>query len=296
MKIGTQLGFSDGLQLTEEEVFKHLAEAGFDCVDYPLMLESYDSPLWQLPDIELRNKMESTKNMIHHNGLTVCQTHSPLDGYWWGNISTKEARWHAQIQAIKASAFLGSPYVVVHPLTSTYRVDKQKYEEAKKINMEYYRFLEPYLKEYNVKAAIENLFGYDPYNRACRSICSTASNLKDYIDTLDSDRFVVCLDVGHATLALQDPVEMIYELGKDYLHVTHMHDNCHLSDDHMMPGFGKLDWFAIGKALHDIGYEGVFNFEADRPYYKLGEYTQELSLELLKMYAQLGKAITHCLP
>jgi len=291
MKIGTQLGFSDGLNLMEEEIFKHLSDAGFDCVDYPLMLENYDSPIWKLSDIELRNKMETTKNIIHKNGLTVGQTHSPLDAYWWGDISTKEARWNAQIQAIKASAFLGSPYVVVHPLTWTYRGNKQKYEEAKNINMEFYRFLEPYLKEYNVKVAIENLFGYDLHNRPCRSTCSTASDLKNYVDTLDSDCFVVCLDVGHATLALQDPVEMIYELGKDYLHVTHIHDNCYLNDDHMMPGFGKLDWYSIGKALRDIGYEGVFNFEADRSYYKLGEFGKELSLDLLKFYAKLGRAI-----
>ena len=292
MKIGTQIGFSDGLNLTEDEIFSALAKAGFDCVDYPLMNEGYQGAIWQLSDVELRSKMEATKEIIHKHGLTVCQTHSPLDGYWWGNISTKEARWHAQVQAIKASAYLGAPYVVIHPLTSSNRVDKHKYEESKKINMEYYNFLKPYLEEYNVKAAIENLFSYDAMNRTCRSICSTAENLKDYVDTLDSDRFVVCLDVGHAALTLQDPMQMIYSLGKDYLKVTHMHDNCYMNDDHMMPGYGNLDWFAIGKALNDIGYEGVFNFEADRTYVKLGEFRQEFTADFLKLYAELGKAIS----
>ena len=80
MKIGTQIGFSDGLNLEEEMIFKALAEAGFDCVDYPLMNEGYRGAIWQLSDTELRNKMEATKEIIHKNGLTVCQTHSTLEG------------------------------------------------------------------------------------------------------------------------------------------------------------------------------------------------------------------------
>ena len=115
----------------------------------------------------------------------------------------------------------------------------------------------------------------------------------DYVDALGSERFGVCLDVGHAALVSQDPAEMIYTLGNKYLFATHMHDNTTLSDDHMIPGYGKLDWISIGKALNDIGYEGVFNYEADRTYFRLGEFRKELSLEFLKLYAELGRSIVN---
>ena len=290
MKLGIGIGFSVHMDMSVDERCKVLAELGFESLD--LCVDgSYKSTIWTLSDEELRSEMEVLKSTADKHGLIIGQTHATEDCIWSSNKEERESCWKAQGQAIKASAFLGSPYVVVHPLTSAYRVDQKMYEEAKQINMEYLRFLEPYLKEYNVKAAIENMFTYDAYGRPCKSVCSTAASLKDYIDTLDSDRFVACLDVGHAALALQDPVEMIYSLGKDYLHVTHMHDNNLLCDDHMIPGYGKLDWLSIGKALNDIGYQGVFNYEANRTHYKLGSMNKDFYREFLNLYVELGRAI-----
>lgn len=290
MKLGTGIGFSIHFDMSIDERCRILAEVGFDSLDI-CVEDSYKASVWTLPDHELRSEMEKLRKTVHKHGLIIGQTHAPLDCFWSPNAEVREACWKAQVQAIKACAFLGSPYAVVHPLTSAHRVDKKMYEEAKQINMEYLRFMEPYLKEYNVKAAIENMFTYDAYGRPCKSVCSTAASLKDYIDTLDSDRFVACLDVGHAALALQDPVEMIYSLGKDYLHVTHMHDNNLLSDDHMIPGYGKLDWVSIGKALNDIGYDGVFNYEANRTHSKLGPMNKDFYKEFLQVYVELGRAI-----
>ena len=291
MRLGTGLGFAQDLNLTEDEKYKMLADVGFDCAD--VMIEgSYRAPIWQLSDIELRNQMEPIGKNAHKNGIEIHQIHAPFDCVWSQDLSVREACWKAQIQAIKTTAFLGATYMVMHPLTFGYRLNQEEYEYAKQKNVEYFSYLEPYLKEYDVKVAIENVFVYDTHNRPCKTNCSTARDLIGYVDVLNSDRFGVCLDVGHATLVSQDPVEMIYTLGKDYLFATHMHDNNHLSDDHMMPGYGKLDWVLIGKALDDIGYEGVFNYEADRTYFKLGELRKELSLEFLKLYAELAKSIT----
>lgn len=294
MKVGTLRGVLSELELPNEKLYQTLHDVGFDSIDYSLML-GYKHPMWQLSDEELRERMEIEKNIIHESGLIIGQTHSPDDADWITSPETKEARWHAQVQAIKATSYLGAPYVVIHPLRPTGRVsDKSYYEYAKEMNMEYYRFLEPYLMEYNVKGAIENLFINDKIlGRTGRMGCSTADDLIDYIDTLNSDRFVACLDVGHAVLAGQDPVEMIYKLGKKYLHVTHIHDNDYINDDHYMPGIGKIDWFAIGQALNDIGYEDVFSYEANRTFRRIGPYAEELSIEFLKVYVALAKGITN---
>ena len=291
IKLGTQTGFAGGLGLGREEVYRSMAAAGFQSVDYPLM-NWYTNAMWQLSDDELKAKMSETRKVINDNGIFVGQAHSPLDALWIDAPETKEARLHAQIQAIKAASWLGAPYIVIHPLRLPTRIRNEGYEENKELNMKFYRFLQPYLEEYNVKAAIENLFIFDPnLARYCESVCSSAAELKDYIDTLDSDRFVACLDVGHAVLGGQDPVKMIYELGKKYLHATHMQDNHFFKDDHLMPGMGKIDWYGIGKALNDIGYEDVFNYEADNSYGRLGVHRSRLSMKLMKLYAEFGKAV-----
>ena len=292
MRIGTGLGFARDLNLTEEEKYSILAEVGFDTVD--CMLEGgYRASIWQLPDDELRNQLERIRDIAHERGIEIHQIHAPFDCVWSEDASVREACWKAQIQAIKATSYLGATYMVMHPLTFGYRLNKEQYKYAKQKNVEYFSYLEPYLQQYGVKVAIENVFVYDTHSRPCKTNCSTAQALKEYVDALDSDRFGVCLDVGHAALATQDPVEMIYELGNKYLFATHIHDNNHLSDDHMMPGYGKLDWFAIGKALRDIGYDGVFNYEADRTYAKIGPFRKELSLDFLRVYAELGKSIVN---
>ena len=291
MKLGTQTGFSRGLGLTRPEVYKIMHDAGFESVDYSLM-NGHTSPLWKLSDDELKAQMLQIKQDIHSGGIFVGQTHSPMDALWISDPDSKEARLKAQIQAIKAASFLESPYIVIHALSLPSCVGDNDYELCKEMNMEFYNFLKPYLEEYNVKAAIENNFKMDPYlQRYGSSSCSSAAQLKDYVDTLNSDRFVVCLDVGHCVFGAQDPVKMIHELGKEYLHVTHMQDNNYLRDEHLMPGMGKIDWYSVGKALNDIGFDKVFNYEADNPYGKLVPFGTSLSLKLFKLYAEFGKAV-----
>jgi len=293
MKIGTLRGALMELGLSDEELYKTYSEIGIDSIDYSLM-NDYKHPLWQLTDEELRKEMEKTKELVHKYGLIIGQTHSPDDADWITCPESKEARWRAQIQAIKATSYLGAPYIVIHPLKPEGRAShKAYYQYAKDLNMEYYRFLEPYLREYNVKGAIENLFINDKIlGRTGKTACSTAEAIIDYIDTLNSDRFVACLDLGHAALAGQDPVDMIYKLGNKYLHVTHVHDNDYINDDHYMPGIGKTDWFAIGQALNDIGYEDVFSYEANRTFRRIGPYAKELSIDFMKLYVALAKTIT----
>ena len=293
MRIGTERGALMQMGLTEKEEYQIFSELGFDSIDYSLPY--YKNPIWQLPDSELRAIMEEQRDLIHKCGLIVGQTHSPIASDWTICPETKMAQWHAQVQAIKATAYLGSPYTVIHPMCPKGQIrDEGYYEYAKELNMEFYNFLKPYLEEYNVKGAIENLFIDDSVlGRTEKTCCSTAENQIDYIETLNSDCFVACLDVGHATLAGEDPVKMIYKLGKKYLHVTHMHDNDYINDDHFMPGIGKIDWYSIGKALNDIGYEDVFSYEANRTFRRIGPYGKELTRDFLEVYIMLAKEIAN---
>ncbi len=293
MKLGTQFGFAGCLNLSEAEGYRLMAEHGFSSVDFSLM-NNHDDPMWSWSDEQLKAYMTERREIMNANGIVAGQTHAPMDAYWYSAPETKKARWDAQIQAIKAASYLKSPYIVVHPLTPPFRIHDDGVEETKELNMEFYNFLKPYLEEYGVKAAIENIPSYDfELGAYCETTCSSAAELIDYLDTLNSECFVACLDVGHAALANQDPVKMIYQLGKKYLHVTHMHDNNRRGDDHMMPGLGGMDWRRIGKALNDIGFDGVFNYEADSAYAPLYYLpnNQKAYMDLFRLFAELGKAI-----
>ena len=282
--------FGMGLDLTEDEKCAKLKQVGYDGVDYCLM-GNYTCDMWKLSDEDLKKSMQADRDRYQAHGLKVLQSHSPMDAYWGNSPETKFARWDAQIQAIKACSFLGCPYIVIHPIIPPERIGKRGKEIAKEINMEFFSYLRPYLEEYNVMAAIENVFVQHPITRClAETTCSKADELIDYIDTLGNDRFCACLDVGHAVLTRQDPVEMIYALGHR-LRATHMHDNDYIHDCHYMPGLGKLDWWSIGKALNDIGYSDAFNYEADISYVGLGQFQEKISLSLLSVYAEMAKAI-----
>lgn len=297
MKLGTIIAFRrETLGLSEGEEYKFLSECGFDSVDYSLC-ESVASPLWKLSDDKLKEQMLHERDKITSSGMIVGQTHAPYDynlGYSWMDTKKRQDFWRAQVQAIKATSYLGAPYMVVHTLVIPGRFSKEYYETAKQYNMEFFHYLKPYLEEYNVKVAIENMFSADHVlGRMDKCSCSRAEDLIDYIDTLNSDRFVACLDIGHAQLCSQDPVDMIYKLGKKYLHVLHVHDNHMIRDEHMFPGAGKGDWHRIGKALKDIDYEGVFSYEIYNPYYRCFPEIEKDMLPILhKMYVEFGRAIT----
>ena len=101
--------------------------------------------------------------------------------------------------------------------------------------------------------------------RSCNvhDTCSRAEEYVRYIDTLDSEYAVACLDVGHVGLPSRaDGAEnIIRALGHDRLKALHVHDNDFLSDKHMLPFFGKIDWEEITQALADVDYDGNFTYE-----------------------------------
>lgn len=298
MKIGTMISAFQRvtLGLAEGEEYKFIADMGLDCVDFSLE-NNVMAPCWQLSDEELKKDMLRHKEWSEKYGVTISQTHSPFDynyGYSWMNPEKRKDFWRVQVQAIKATSYLGAPYMVAHPLAIPGTISDEYLLEAKKYNMEFFQYLKPYLEEYGVKLAIENAPNVnDVLGRFERSNLSKTEDFIDYIDTMDSDRFVACLDIGHAYISGDDPVDIIYKLGKKYLHVLHIHDNNMLNDEHMIPGAGKGDWYRIGKALNDIGFEGAFSYEVGNPYWTRFPEIEAGMLPILhRLYSELGRAIT----
>jgi sugar phosphate isomerase/epimerase len=89
---------------------------------------------------------------------------------------------------------------------------------------------------------------------------STAPALVELLEGgFESTDIGICMDVGHAHI-LGDAAEAI-ETTSEYLITTHIHDNRGLSDDHLVPFQGSIDWAATVMALEKIGYDGVLMYE-----------------------------------
>ncbi len=281
-----------------EKSIEILAKAGFDSIDYNLetdyTLDTYKL-IREYSDEEFDGYFKNVKKIIDANGIEVEQTHAPYqwfiteynsacgiadefyntaEGRFDFNLS--ERFFDLSVKSIRATSILGAKYIVIHPIMipismKSYEASR---EERKKLNMDFYTRLIPYLEKYGVKMGFENMFDWREVITGTHqygpSTCSTPEEIIDYIESLNSDRFVACLDLGHMNLTGEDTKDTVdgavLKLGK-YLEVLHVHDTDAFEDLHVPPFMGNIDWFRVCKALKKIEYKGVFNFEVGGMYF-----------------------------
>ena len=82
------------------------------------------------------------------------------------------------------------------------------------------------------------------------------------LDELDSDGFVMCLDIGHVAITGTEPEDYIRGMSNKRLKALHVHDTDGLRDRHWLMGDGVIDWVDFGNALSEIGFEGCFSIES----------------------------------
>lgn len=231
--------------------------AGFSAVDYFIGLDEADSPLHSE---NYRSAVSDIRRSIEAGGLRCNQTHAPFR--FRAKQWDEDGHFGVFVKALEITALLGAEICVVHPLHHMQYLGHE--EEIFRLNMEYYRSLIPYCREYGVKVGIENMWQRHPIRKNISfDTCSSAEEFIRYIDTLDSEYMVACLDVGHVVLPdnRMGVGDFIRALGHDRLKALHIHDNDYINDLHLLPYRGKLDWEDITEALGAINYEGVFTYE-----------------------------------
>ena len=243
----------------DKKAIEMLAKAGYDAVDYNLAnivcnknLQSID--LYKKYIIELLET--ARKNGVYFNqGHAV--TYVPCD-----DVKEKYALLlEANKKSIEVSSLLGIKTLVVHPIdTGAFRGREQEVFEK---NMVYFKNLLPYAEKYGVKLAVENMWCGDK-RKGIRtgSVCSNPFEHARYVDEMNSDTFVACLDVGHSSIAGREAQDCIKVLG-NRLQALHIHDNDYLDDMHTLPGLSEMNWDEIVKALARIDYKGDFTLETD---------------------------------
>lgn len=233
----------------EERAFQILKEAGFEGVDY-FIGHACD---------EIKGDYQSiargTKQALDKSGISCEQVHAPFDF----PFEEVEENYVYIVRAIEMAGILESPYIVVHPVIPPKTMDFLE------CNRRFFKSLESHAKRAGVVIAIENLYHRDSKrNGITNDYFANPVTLRDFVRSLCSEAFAVCIDIGHASLTPTEPDDFIRVFDNKLLKVLHVHDTDYLADRHTLPGFGCLNWDSITKALGEIDYQGTFSFEINQ--------------------------------
>ena len=120
------------------------------------------------------------------------------------------------------------------------------------------------------------------------SVCSHGDEFSEYIDVLNSEYIVACVDTGHAALVSDSAQNLLRILGKR-VQALHVHDVDCVGDNHTLPYTRLLDWDDICKTLAEVGYEGCFNYEAGNFY---SRYMEDDFIPVAAKFAeQVGRSL-----
>lgn len=243
--IGEGLSIADAIRI--------IAKAGFDSYD----LSQFNTET-ELCSDNYKKCLKQLKQVADECKITCTQSHAPFPSAIGGNDEFNNKRFDEIVRSMECAAYLGAEIIVVHPIQ--HFIDGENYLD---VNVDFYKKLIPYAKEFGIKIATENMWGHDE-KRACikKTVCSDAHDFNELVDTVNSEYLVACLDLGHCGLVGEDCATMIRQMGSR-IKALHIHDNDFIHDSHTMPYLGKMDWDSIWKALADIDYTGNFTYEAD---------------------------------
>ena len=294
MKLSSDINFFYGKYSIEKSI-DILAEAGFEAIDFSFMDKKYYAG--ETSDTECKSHYTEIRKYAENKGISIVQAHAPCLPST-DDEEKSEQLFESIAKSVKNASYLGAELIVVHPKDHIDYSSTGGAERLFELNMDYYNRLKPYCEEYGIKIGVENLSQYHKFSdvhsffgchRIEKSVCSTPEEFVRYIDSLDNEWFVACLDIGHAMIAGQNPVEIISALGGERLKALHIHDNNGLRDWHTLPYLGGMaDWDGITDALRDINYSGNFSFEAGNFF---NQFPKELYPECVKFMADIGKHI-----
>ncbi len=239
-----------------EKVLTEIKALGYDCVDFQSFCHT-ENIFFQGNSKDMQKLLRVVRNAAEHAGVTVSQTHGP---WRWppqdGTEENRRERFEKMVRSLEGTAMLGSADMVIHPIMPFGDHQNPDPERFMDMNLDFFRRLTERAKEYGVVIDFENM----PMPVLT---LATPRQILDFVKQIDSPYFRVCIDTGHCAVCGVDPAEAVRETGRRYLRVLHVHDNDGRGDFHWLPETGVIDWQSFSKALHDIGYDGVFSLETN---------------------------------
>jgi sugar phosphate isomerase/epimerase len=186
-----------------------------------------------------RQHIREVGNWFRSTGIRLHSMHSPMySDEEWGrsgeapvNIASVEklhrvAAMDEIKRAIEVAEQLPFQFLVQHVGVGHEEADEHK-QEAAISSLEH---LHAFAKPLGVQLLVEN-------------ITNELSTPEKLLELLHAGRFEdigVCFDVGHAHI--MSSVPQAFEVLKDRIRSTHVHDNNKEHDSHLWPGSGNIDW------------------------------------------------------
>lgn len=256
----------------QETAFKMLKKSGFDACDFSF----YNNSIVLLGDNYMENARK-TKVMLDKAGLLCNQAHAPFDLVEGESLDVSCRNYETIVRSIEYAAYLGAKNIVVHLICTANRDDLYQY------NQKYYKSLEPYGKKFGIKIAVENDF--ERRSGKILPILNDPQEFSEFIEKLDSEWLVGCIDIGHAAM-FDDPADFISKANGSLIKALHIHDNDLHEDLHLFPLTGHMNWYRICDALKNANYTGDFTLEAIKSFAKIPDALMEDTLIYL---AKMGR-------
>ncbi|MBQ6980130.1 MAG: sugar phosphate isomerase/epimerase [Clostridia bacterium] len=240
-----------------ENTYNKLKEFGFSATDFGMM--DTDSVIYTANRRESDALLIRERELANKASMEIFQVHGPWR--YPPQDFTKEDRAE-RIEKMKfsiyAASVLGAKNWVIHPLMPFGIDDIETFheKETREINAEFLTDLLRTAKKYSIIICLENM----PFRNFS---LSSPEKVLDIVNAVNDDNLRICLDTGHVNVLGLDLAEEVYRI-KDKLQVLHVHDNFG-NDSHFLPYIGNINWIKFGKALKDVGFNGVFSLETSPP-------------------------------
>jgi len=192
--------------------------------------------------IDYANRKQHVKEIadwFRGSGVPLNSVHSPLYAdYEWGragappmNVASTDraARVEAMDEikrALEIAEQIPFRFLVQHLGTPNESFSEKKFEAA----MTSIEHLRAFAKPLGVKILLENI----------PNELSTPDKLVEMIHNAHFDDVGICFDFGHAHM--MSSVRESFEILRNQIYSTHVHDNDKDKDLHLWPGQGTIDW------------------------------------------------------
>lgn len=294
MKIAVQTGGPEE-RIGIDKTYEIVKAAGFDAVDVnldhafsgKLIRNKEKCDLFEKEGDEFLEYFTPWKEAALKYGIDNYQAHAPFPSCLADGAEYNDYLIECLNKIIRATAYINCHRLIVHPFYYPYDY-RLTPEEEWNLNISSYAKLIDTAKECGVIICLENMF-MNHRGKLYAGCCSDIEIACKYIDTLNemagAKVFGFCLDTGHALLCSLDPYDTMLMLG-DRIEAFHVHDNNGISDQHLAPYMGVLDWNRFIMGLKAIGYDKTLSFETFNIW---NVVDNELCPQLMAFIASAGK-------
>ena len=194
-------------------------------------------------------------------GLAIETFHLPLGreddiSSFYDSVRRKAVDGAAK--CMRSAAAAGCRAVVQHPSSSYASAEEEGLDRFMDALARSLERLLPLAEELGIVIALENMLPGPNGGR----LGSRPEHMNLILTRFRHEHLGFCLDTGHALVAGHERAQEFLEAMSPALVTVHLADNAGDRDSHLAPGRGRVDWTAVFRCLHEIGYSDAACIEA----------------------------------